>query len=106
MKLRFEKCMKASAFTNPLQKVNENYMLLDKHIKRLENSINLKIKEKKTYMIEWITKLDTLSPLKTLTRGYSIVSYEGEMVNSAKTLKEGDKIDIRFVDGQREAKIM
>ena len=106
MKLRFEKCMKTSAFTNPLQKVNENYMLLDKQIKRLENSINLKIKEKKTYMVEWITKLDTLSPLKTLTRGYSIVSYEGKMVNSAQTLKEGDKVDLRFADGQREAKIM
>ena len=106
MKLRFEKCMKTSAFTNPLQKVNENYMLLDKQIKRLENSINLKMKEKKTYMVEWITKLDTLSPLKTLTRGYSIVSYEGKMVNSAKTLKEGDKVDLRFADGQREAKIM
>ena len=105
MKLRFEKCMKTSAFTNPLQKVNENYMLLDKQIKRLENSINLKMKEKKTYMVEWITKLDTLSPLKTLTRGYSIVSYEGKMVNSAKTLKEGDKVDLRFADGQREAKI-
>lgn len=106
MKLRFEKCMKTSAFTNPLQKVNENYMLLDKQVKRLENSINLKIKEKKTYMVEWITKLDTLSPLKTLTRGYSIVSYEGKMVNSAKTLKEGDKVNLRFADGQREAKIM
>ena len=106
MKLRFEKCMKTSAFTNPLQKVNENYMLLDKQIKRLENSINLKIKEKKTYMVEWITKLDTLSPLKTLTRGYSIVSYEGKMVHSAQTLKEGDKVDLRFADGQREAKIM
>ena len=106
MKLRFEKCMKTSAFTNPLQKVNENYMLLDKQIKRLENSINLKIKEKRTYMVEWITKLDTLSPLKTLTRGYSIVSYEGKMINSAKTLKEGDKVDVRFADGQREAKIM
>ena len=106
MKLRFEKCMKTSVFTNPLQKVNENYMLLDKQVKRLENSINLKIKEKKTYMVEWITKLDTLSPLKTLTRGYSIVSYEGKMVNSAKTLKEGDKVDLRFADGQREATIM
>ena len=106
MKLRYEKCMKTSAFTNPMQKVNENYMLLDKQIKRIENSINLKVKEKKTYMIEWITKLDTLSPLKTLTRGYSIVSYEGKMVNSIKNLKEGDKVDLRFVDGRKQAKII
>ena len=57
-------------------------------------------------MIEWITKLDTLSPLKTLTRGYSIVSYEGKMINSADNLKEGDKVDLRFADGERKAKII
>jgi len=106
MKLRYEKCMKSKAFTNPMQKVNENYMLLDKQIKSLENSIKMKLKEKKTYMVEWITKLDTLSPLKTLTRGYTIVSYEGKMVNSSKTLKKGDKIDLRFADGQTKAEIL
>jgi len=106
MKLRYEKCMKSKAFTNPMQKVNENYMLIDKQLKRLENSIKLKVKEKKTYMIEWITKLDTLSPLKTLTRGYSIVSYEGKMINSAKSLEKGDKINLRFVDGEKQAEII
>ena len=103
MKLRYEKCMKTA---NPLQKVNESYMILDKQVKRLENSMSLKIKEKKTYMVEWITKLDTLSPLKTLTRGYSIISHEGKVINSAKSLKEGDNIELRFVDGQKKAKII
>ena len=106
MKLRYEKCMKTSAFSNPMQRLNENYMLIDKQIKRLENSINIKVKEKKTYMIEWITKLDTLSPLKTLTRGYSIVSHEGRTINSVKSLKQGDKIDLRFADGQKQAEII
>lgn len=106
MRLRYEKCMKASAFTNPLQKVNENYILIDKQIKRLESSISLKLKEKKTYMIEWITKLDTLSPLKTLTRGYSIVSSKGKIINSAESLKQGDKIDLHFIDGEKQAEII
>ena len=26
MKLRFEKCMKTSAFSNPMQRLNENYL--------------------------------------------------------------------------------
>lgn len=106
MKLRYEKCMKSSSFTNPMQRVNDNYMLLDKQIKRLGNSIELKVKEKKTYMVEWIAKLDALSPLKTLTRGYCIVSKEGQNIKSSKTLKEGDNIHLRFMDGQKEAKII
>lgn len=106
MKLRFEKCMKTSAFTNPMQKINENYMILDKQVKRIETAMQSTIKEKKTYMIEWITKLDTLSPLKTLTRGYSIVQSEGKMINSAKKLDKGDKVNIRFIDGEKQAEIL
>ena len=106
MKLRFEKCMKTSAFTNPMQKINENYMLLDKQVKRIETAMQSIIKEKKTYMIEWITKLDTLSPLKTLTRGYSIVQSEGKMINSVKKLNKGDKVNIKFIDGEKQAEIL
>ena len=107
MKLRYEKCMARSVFTNPLQRINENYMLLDKQVKRMENSIKIQLKEKKTYMIEWITKLDTLSPLKTLTRGYTLViSESGKMIKSAKDIKLGDKINLRFIDGERKAKII
>ena len=106
MRLRYEKCMTSQAFTNPLQKVNENYMLLDKQVKRIENVMQMKIKEKKTYMIEWITKLDTLSPLKTLSRGYSIVKQDNKMIKSIKELKKGDKIDLRFIDGETKAEIL
>ena len=106
MKLRFEKCMKSSAFTNPMQRINENYMLIDKQIKRIETTMQSTLKEKKTYMIEWITKLDTLSPLKTLTRGYSIVEAKGKIINSSKDINKGDKINIRFIDGQKEAEIL
>ena len=106
MKLRYEKCMKSKAFTNPMQRINENYMLLDKQVKRIENTIQSTIKEKKTYMIEWITKLDALSPLKTLTRGYSIVESQGKIINTSKDINKGDKINIRFIDGQKEAEIL
>ena len=107
MKLRYEKCMTRAVFTNPLQKVNDNYMLLDKQLKRIENSIQSQIKEKKTYMVEWIAKLDALSPLKTLTRGYSLVSSEkGKMIKSAKELEQGDKVNLRFIDGERKAEII
>ena len=106
MKLRYEKCMKSSAFTNPMQKVNENYMLLDKQIKRMQNSVQLKVKEKKTYMVEWISKLDTLSPLKTLTRGYCIATKEDKTIHSSKDVKVGDKIDLRFIDGKKQAEIL
>ena len=106
MKLRYEKCMNSSAFTNPLQRVNENYMMLDKQMKRLENSINLKLKESKTNMIEKITKLDTLSPLKTLTRGYILALKDEKIIRSVKDLNKDDEIRLNFYDGQKQAKIL
>lgn len=106
IKLKFEKCMNSKVFTNPMQKVNENYMLLDKYTKSLENNIETKMKDKKTYMLEWITKLDALSPLKTLTRGYSIVKKENKVVKSSKDLNKKDKIELHFIDGNKEAEIL
>ena len=106
MRLRYEKCMSSKAFTAPLDRINQNYMLLDKQIKAIESSIQIKLKENKTYMVEWITKLDSLSPLKTLTRGYSIVQKDGKMINSISSLNSKDKISIRFKDGEKQAEIL
>lgn len=106
MKLRYEKCMSSRVFKEPLRNINDNYLKIDSYIKRLENAIMVKQKEEKTKYIELISKLDALSPLKTLTRGYSITEKDNKIVNSAKDLKVGDKIDIKFVDGKKQATVL
>ncbi len=105
MKMRYEKCMSSSVFKDPFKKVNDNYLKLDKNIKQLENLIKLKQEEEKTKYIELVAKLDTLSPLKTLARGYSITQKDGKVVKSKEMLKQGDIIDIRFLDGRKQAKV-
>ena len=47
-----------------------------------------------------------MSPLKTLTRGYSLVEKYNKIVKSVKQLKENDEINIRFYDGDKKAKIL
>lgn len=106
MKLRYEKCMSSRVFKEPLRNVNDNYLKIDSYMKRLENIIRVRQKEEKTKYVELVSKLDALSPLKTLTRGFSITEKDNKIVNSAKDLKTGDKIDLRFVDGERQAKIL
>ena len=99
MRLEYEKCMQRPAFSNPLQKINENYILLDKISKVMENGITNKINKSKTEAMKWMSKLDALSPLKTLTRGYSIAQKAGKMIKSINDVKSGDRISIRVVDG-------
>ena len=82
MNLRYEKCMSSSVFKEPLRKINDNYIKLDNCIKQIENSIKVKHEKEKTKYIELIAKLDALSPLKTLYRGYSITEKNNKVIKS------------------------
>ena len=106
MKLRYEKCMSSRFFKEPFRNINDNYLKIDVYLKRLENIIKIKQKEEQTKYIELTSKLDALSPLKTLTRGFSITEKDNKIVKSANDLKQGDKIDIKFVDGEKKATII
>jgi exodeoxyribonuclease VII, large subunit len=105
MRLRYEKCMNSRVFKDPLQKVNENYMLIDRFVKNMQNSIVTKHKDKKLEAIKLYSKLDALSPLKTLARGYSITEKEGKIVHKVSELKQGDRLTLRFEDGKVDAEV-
>lgn len=106
MKLRYEKCMNSRVFREPLQKINEQYIAVDMKLKRIENSIILKLKDCKTNMTNVISKLDALSPLKTLTRGYIIAQKGNTIIKSVQDIKTDEQIKLRFQDGERKAKIL
>ncbi len=106
MKLRLEKVMKSRAFTDPKRKIIDNSILLDNLVKRLEKTIKDLQNSKTNRYKELIAKLDTLSPLKTLIRGYSLTEKDGQIVKSVKQINKGDLISIRFTDGKKEAEIL
>ena len=62
-------------------------------------------KDNKTSYIELVTKLDALSPLKTLTRGYTLTEKDGKIIKSATELQQNDKVKLKFVDGEKIAVI-
>ena len=103
MRLSLEKIMNSRVYKNPYQKINDLYVKIDRNVKSIENSITKKVKESKVKAIEQIAKLDALSPLKTLTRGYSIVQKDDKVITSVKQLKNDDEIDIKLKDGQTKA---
>ena len=107
MRLSYEKCMARQAFKNPTQKINEQYIVIDMKVKAMQNKIQLKLKEERTKFIKHVSKLDTLSPLKTLARGYSIVTdSSNKIIKSVKDLKENQNINIRLADGEKQAKVL
>lgn len=107
MKLRYEKCMKSKSFSEPLQKINERYIKIDMISQKLYLKISHKISKSKNEAISLISKLDTLSPLKTLTRGYCIATSDnGGIINSVKNVEKDDIINLKFKDGDKNAQII
>jgi exodeoxyribonuclease VII large subunit len=107
MRLRYEKCMASRVFKDPLQKVNERLISIDMIVKQMQKSITSKVNDNKVKMVELITKLDSLSPLKTLARGYSLTTDKnGKVVNSVKKVKKDEELIIRFQDGSTNVKVL
>ena len=106
LQMRYEKCMASSAFKEPIRKIQDKYLIVEKYINRLQDSIKAKYEMEKTTYIKVVAKLDAYSPLKTLARGYSITEKQGNIIKSVTNLKKGDDILIHLVDGKKQAKIM
>ena len=103
MKLRYEKCMSSAVFKDPTRMISDYYLKVDRQIKRLEKVIENKKQTEKEKYVKLVSKLDALSPLKTLTRGYSIIESDNKIVKSVNDLHKGQNIEIRLVDGKKEA---
>ena len=106
LKLKYNNIMKSKVFLDPLRIINDNYLRLDNNVKEISNIIKLKQKdsEKKFGLI--VSRLDALSPLKTLSRGYAIIEKENNIVKSYNDLKDGDIVKLILTDGKKDAKII
>lgn len=105
MKLKFEKCMNSYVFKEPTRKIQESYLQIDSIVKSIDNIMKARIEKEKSQFVKVLSSLDALSPLKTLTRGYSIVEKEGNIVRKKEELKQDDDIVIRLSDGKITAKV-
>ena len=71
---------------------------------RFDNLVQtLNLNMKKNRFEKNVTRLELLNPLKILSRGYSVTKKDEKMVKSKKDLKKGDKIEIVFSDGSKNA---
>ena len=106
VRLRYEKIMNSKVFTDPTKRINEYYISIDMKVKQLVNAIKTKYESSKNIAINNIAKLDTLSPLKTLSRGYCISHINGEIIKTIKQVKINDNLDIKLKDGELSTKIV
>lgn len=88
---------------DPVTSINNRRIALD-HLRDMllaseENILGIK----KRQHVKLAASLDALSPLKVLSRGYAIVSdSENNTVKSVKALSVGDKLQLKFGDGNAD----
>lgn len=74
---------------------------------RLISAQNQSITRKNARYIAAVSKLDAMSPLKVLTRGYSMAQTErGEVLRSVAQVELGERIHISLSDGKLSATVM
>ncbi len=128
-KKRLDNIVSRNIFKNPMIIYQNSEMQLDSLIERLRFSLinltNIKEKEllkiKNSYILrnpyqlldkksnkylQLISKLETLSPLLTLKRGYTMTKLDKKIINSCKKIKKDAIITVEFSDGSIDAKVI
>ena len=129
-KNNLNKIKKNYIFINPMSIYQTKEMIFDSVNERLKYSLTnlIHVKEKdyiniisksiilkdpsklldksKNKYINIISKLDALSPLKTIARGYTITKKNNKVITSIIDIKKGDILSIEFKDGNITSEVL
>lgn len=84
---------------SPQGRIDEMRQHVDLLVKQAEKSVRLNSESKKRVFMQLTSKLDALSPLGVLLRGYSIAEINGKSVKSCNEMPVGTDFDLRLSDG-------
>ena len=91
---------RSAALRSPTGYLDQKRKQLELLNNRLSSAQNRSVEQKKQRFIRLTSKLDAMSPLKVLTRGYSIAMTADEQVlTSVKQVSLGDEVKLSLQDG-------
>ncbi|KRG12224.1 exodeoxyribonuclease VII large subunit [Lederbergia galactosidilytica] len=97
---RFRKLNQALMARHPATKIELHKEKLRYLRERLNKQTQFVIKQKHHTFMNNVSKLDALSPLNILQRGFSVAYNEkGKLIKNTEALKSGEKMIVRVMDG-------
>ena len=94
-------------YLNPIQKINDKRVYLDKLFKDLDHSIQLKLLGKEKHLLSLYNRLNIRNPQLSIQKGYSLVFNENKhLVNSIETINIDDNLYIKVKDGIIKTKVL
>lgn len=99
----------AARVVSPKDRLREQAQRCDELSMRLERAFKVRLERRRSFLEQQMGKLDALSPLRVLERGYAIVreSQKGEpgtVIRSAGQIQDGQELQITFSDGNRKVR--
>ncbi len=88
---------------NPMTKVDDSRMYLDSVCRAFENAYTKILGDKKQNLAVLSSKLNALSPLSSLERGFSLTKGKDGLIKSVSQVNEGDNVEIVVSDGSINA---
>ncbi len=101
--LRLKNCSEKPVLQNPLGRLDDKKIYIDNLFHRFEMAEKMIMERKKQALSVSVSKLDGLSPLGTIARGFSVASIDGKVIKSVKQVKKGDEINLKVFDGEISA---
>lgn len=94
------------SFSNFKKNIQSKQIEIDRLSDTISNKINEKMQNHFAELYKLTAKIDALSPLKVLMRGFSLITKENEIITDADSLKVDDIINVQFYKGKISAKIV
>ncbi len=94
------------SMASPLYGVELRRMKLDYRAGQLKSAFVHTVRRQAQTFGTLAGKLDALSPLKVLARGYAIASGEQGLVTKASQAQEGDSLRLKFMDGSVSCRVI
>lgn len=92
---------------NPSNVLNENRQRLDVILKEIIKAMNKSYNDKRIKLDFFCSKLDSLSPLSVLNRGYSIATdSNGHVIKSVNEISVDEVLNLTLSDGKAKIKII
>ena len=103
-KNRLQRLSEARSLIKPSEQLNQRRQYLDMLERNLLDRSRYKLENLKSDLKVLAGKLDALSPLTVLSRGYSVTQNKsGEMIRSVKQMRPGEELIITVCDGKFQA---
>ena len=93
-------------YRSPVMLIDQRLQLVDSYMTSALLSIRRKLDTENARFSAAAARLDALSPLKVMARGYSIVTKDKKVVTSSEMLKRGDTVTVGFADGERNCEVL